>query len=174
MLRRQMLRPYRKPLIVMTPKSLLRHALAVSTLEELATGGFQNVIPEIDAIKPAQVETVVFCSGKVYYDLLEQRREAKLNNVALIRVEQLYPFPQADVDRVLKDYTQAKDIVWCQEEPENQGAWFLMRNYILESLGKGQQLRYAGRPAAASPSTGYPSVHLKEQDALVKQALSKK
>jgi 2-oxoglutarate dehydrogenase E1 component len=172
MLRRQMIRPYRKPLIVMTPKSLLRHPLAVSTLDELANGGFQNVIPEIDKIKAAEVETVVFCCGKVYYDLLEKRREAKLKNVALVRIEQLYPFPKADVEKVLKQYAQVKDIVWCQEEPENQGAWFMMRNFILECLGKTQKLRYAGRTAAASPSTGYPSVHLKQQDDLVKQALS--
>jgi 2-oxoglutarate dehydrogenase E1 component len=172
MLRRQMIRPYRKPLIVMTPKSLLRHPLAVSSLDELAKGGFQNVIPEIDKIKAADVVIVVFCCGKVYYDLLEKRREAKVNNVALIRVEQLYPFPKADVDNVLKQYAQVKDIVWCQEEPENQGAWFMMRNFILDCMSKTQKLRYAGRTAAASPSTGYPSVHLREQDALVKQALS--
>jgi 2-oxoglutarate dehydrogenase E1 component len=171
MLRRQMIRPYRKPLIVMTPKSLLRHPLAVSTLDELAKGEFQNIIPEVDPIKPAQVETVVLCCGKVYYDLLEKRREAKLKNVALIRVEQLYPFPTADAEKVLKQYAAVKDIVWCQEEPANQGAWFMMRNYIEECLGKGQKLRYAGRTAAASPATGYPSVHLREQEALVKQAL---
>ncbi|MES2217004.1 MAG: 2-oxoglutarate dehydrogenase E1 component [Pseudomonadota bacterium] len=172
MLRRQMVRPYRKPLIVMTPKSLLRHPLAVSTLEDLSKGGFQNVIPEIDAIKAQQVETVIFCCGKVYYDLLEKRRELKLNTNALVRIEQLYPFPNEDVEKVLKQYANAKDIVWCQEEPANQGAWFMMRNFIQDCMGKGQKLRYAGRTMAASPSTGYPSVHLREQEALVKEALS--
>jgi 2-oxoglutarate dehydrogenase E1 component len=174
MLRRQMVRPYRKPLVVMTPKSLLRHALAVSSLEELTTGGFQNVIPEIDAIKPKQVEIVIFCCGKVYYDLLEKRRGDKLTNIAIIRIEQLYPFPKENVDEVLKQYENVKDFVWCQEEPENQGAWFMMFHYLHACLGKGQQLRYAGRSAAASPAAGYPSVHLAEQESLVRQALALK
>jgi 2-oxoglutarate dehydrogenase E1 component len=172
MLRRQMVRPYRKPLIVMTPKSLLRHPLAVSTLDELSKGGFQNVIPEIDDIKAKEVERVVFCSGKVYYDLLESRREQKLANVALIRVEQLYPFPKKDFKEAIKSYAQAKAFIWCQEEPQNQGPWFSVRDEIQDSLPEGQKLSYAGRSAAASPATGYPSVHLKEQHALVKQALT--
>jgi 2-oxoglutarate dehydrogenase E1 component len=173
MIRRQMIRPYRKPLIVMTPKSLLRHPLAVSTMDDLAKGGFQNIIPEMDDLKAKQVERVVFCSGKVYYDLLEKRREQKITNVALIRIEQLYPFPKADAEKILKTYSHVKDFVWCQEEPQNQGAWFTIQHDIVALLSADQKLIYAGRSAAASPATGYPSVHLKEQQALVKAALTK-
>jgi 2-oxoglutarate dehydrogenase E1 component len=171
MLRRQMVRPYRKPLIIMSPKSLLRHPLAVSQLKELTEGTFQNVIPEIDAIKGKQVDTVIFCCGKVYYDLLEKRRAEKIQNIAIVRIEQLYPFPNEEIDQVLKPYAGVKDFIWCQEEPKNMGAWFVMQDYLEEHLGKGQKLRYVGRQAAASPSVGYPSVHLKQQELLVSQAL---
>lgn len=173
LLRRQMLRPYRKPLIVMTPKSLLRHPLAVSALQELESGEYQVVIPEIDTIDPKKVDRVVLCCGKVYYDLLEKRRELDLKNVAIVRVEQLYPFPEEELSKILKSYKQAKEIVWCQEEPMNQGAWYASQHHFQACLAEGQKLSYAGRPASASPAAGYLSVHLREQEALVKQALQK-
>ncbi len=172
MLRRQMIRPYRKPLIVMTPKSLLRHPLAVSSLDDLVHGEFQLVIPEIDPIDPKAVDRIILCSGKVYYDLLEKRRADKLNNVAIIRIEQLYPFPEEVLKKVLAAYPQVNNIIWCQEEPMNQGAWFSTQHHLLACLGSKQQLRYAGRAASASPAAGYASVHLQEQQALVNQALT--
>lgn len=171
MLRRQMIRPYRKPLIVMSPKSLLRHPLAVSSLNDLTDGEFQLVIPEIDQIDMKKVDRLVLCSGKVYYDLLEKRRELKLNNVAIIRIEQLYPFPKEYLKKELNPYQHAKSIIWCQEEPENQGAWYNSRHHMLACLYQGQTLEYAGRPESASPAVGYASVHEKQQTRLVMQAL---
>jgi 2-oxoglutarate dehydrogenase E1 component len=171
LLRRQLLRPYRKPLIIMSPKSVLRHPLAVSMLEELSTGEFQNLIPEIDKIDPKQVDGVVFCTGKVYYDLLDARRSKKIKNKAIIRIEQLYPFPDMLYHQILTEYAQAKDIVWCQEEPQNQGAWGYIQSDLLDGLKKGQVLRYAGRQASASPAAGYHAVHDKEQKELVEKAL---
>jgi len=171
LLRRQMIRPYRKPLIVMSPKSLLRHPLATSTLDELATGEFQLIIPEVDKMDIKKVDRLVICSGKVYYDLLEQRREKKLNNVSIIRLEQLYPFPEKAFAEAIKPYHHVKQVIWCQEESQNQGAWNAMQPYLAEALGKGQGLQYAGRPASASPAVGYHSVHEKQQKELVAQAL---
>ncbi len=171
MIRRQMVRPYRKPLIVMTPKSLLRNPLAVSSLEDLSNGEFQLVIPEIDDIKNA--DRVVICCGKVYYDLLEKRRANNINNVAIIRVEQLYPFPEEKFKEVLAPYKNAKNIIWCQEEPMNQGAWYSIQHHLAACLATNQQLSYAGRAASASPAVGYASVHLQEQEELVMQALTK-
>jgi 2-oxoglutarate dehydrogenase E1 component len=173
MLRRQMIRPFRKPLIVMTPKSLLRNPLAVSSLDDLSKGEFQNVIPEVDDINAKNVDRVVFCSGKVYYDLLEKRRELKLSNVALVRIEQLYPFPDEDFKSIMAPYSHVKQIVWCQEEPMNQGAWFSIQHDLRNNLNEKQALAYAGRAASASPAAGYLSVHLAEQAALVLQALTK-
>ncbi len=171
MLRRQMLRPARKPLIVMTPKSLLRHKLAVSTLSELSEGGFQLVIPEVDAIKPNEVRRVVLCSGKVYYDLLQMRRDKKLTDVAIVRIEQQYPFPRDELSEVLTQYNKAHDVIWCQEEPQNQGAWYQISHHLIASLAKHQHLNYAGRSASAAPACGYPKQHLAEQQALVEEAL---
>lgn len=171
MLRRQMIRPYRKPLVVMTPKSLLRHKLAVSTLEDLAKGQFHTVIPEIDAIKAKKVKRVILCSGKVYYDLLEKRRAQNIDDIAIIRIEQLYPFPEKDLKNVLEDYAHVTDFVWCQEEPKNQGAWYSTQHWFLGCLSEKQKLSYAGRPRAAAPAAGYLSLHQKEQQALVEQAL---
>ena len=172
LLRRQLIRPYRTPLIVMTPKSLLRHKQAVSTLEDLSQGQFQLVIPEAESILPMpKVQRVVVCSGKVYYDLLAKRQELKLDHVAIIRVEQLYPFPHDDLMAQLKLYEQAKDVVWCQEEPKNQGAWLVLRDRIEACLAKGQSLHYAGRASSASPAVGYMKLHLKQQAELVDQAL---
>ena len=171
MLRRQVLRPYRKPLIVMTPKSLLRHRLSVSSLEDLAQGAFQPVIGECDDIKPAAVRRVVLCSGKVYFDLLQQRREGQLGDVALLRIEQLYPFPQEALAAELYRYARAKEVVWCQEEPRNQGAWYQSKHHFRTCMLKGQRLQYAGRPASASPASGYFNLHVEQQRALVQQAL---
>ncbi|MFC6439864.1 2-oxoglutarate dehydrogenase E1 component [Bowmanella sp. JS7-9] len=174
MIRRQMVRPMRRPLIVMSPKSLLRHTLAVSSLEELAEGKFHNAIGEVDALDPKQVKRVVMCSGKVYYDLLEQRRKNEQTDVAIIRIEQLYPFPHDDIQDVLKDYQHVKDWVWCQEEPQNQGAWYCMQHNFWASIPETGKLTYAGRAASASPAVGYISVHNAQQKALVEDALTVK
>lgn len=172
MLRRQVVRPMRRPLVVMSPKSLLRHPLAVSSLEELATGEFKSVIGEIDDLDPKTIERVVFCSGKVYYELLEQRRKGELNNIAIIRIEQLYPFPENDLQAAIKDYQHVKQFVWCQEEPQNQGAWYCSQHHFRAAIPEGTYLTYAGRNASAAPAAGYMSLHVKEQQALVTQALS--
>ncbi|MGF1682603.1 2-oxoglutarate dehydrogenase E1 component [Photobacterium minamisatsumaniensis] len=172
MLRRQVVRPMRRPLIVMSPKSLLRHPLCTSTLDELANGNFQPAIPEVDDLDPKQVKRVVFCSGKVYFDLLEQRRKNEQTDVAIVRIEQLYPFPKEDVEAALADYQHVNDFVWCQEEPQNQGAWYSSQHNFRSALPAGAQLEYAGRPASASPAVGYMSVHLKQQKALIESALT--
>ncbi|MGB0987224.1 MAG: 2-oxoglutarate dehydrogenase E1 component [Pseudoalteromonas spongiae] len=173
MLRRQVVRPMRRPLIVMSPKSLLRHPLAVSSLEDLAEGMYKNVIGEIDDnIKPENVERVVFCSGKVYYELLEQRRKNEQENVAIIRIEQLYPFPEKELVAELEQYSHVKQFVWCQEEPQNQGAWYCSQHHFRAAIPEGTYLTYAGRKASAAPAVGYMSVHVKEQQALVQDALS--
>jgi 2-oxoglutarate dehydrogenase E1 component len=171
MLRRQALRPFRKPLAVLTPKSLLRHKLSVSSLDDLTQGGFKLLIPEIDDIKAAKVERVVFCSGKVYYDLLEARRAAQVDDVAIVRIEQLYPFPQAEYAEVLAGYPNAHDVVWCQEEPGNQGAWYQIRHRLQEPLKQKHVLSYAGRPPSASTAAGYMELHLQQQKALIQDAL---
>jgi 2-oxoglutarate dehydrogenase E1 component len=166
-----MVRPYRKPLIVMTPKSLLRHKLATSPLQDLAEGEFHLIIKEIDDIKADKVRKVVLCCGKVYYDLLMKRRENKQTDIAILRIEQLYPFPKANLIEELQRYQKAKEIVWCQEESKNQGAWYSIKHCIEESLASWQTLSYVGRKASASPATGHTLVHLKNQQLLVDQAL---
>lgn len=172
MIRRQMVRPMRRPLIVMSPKSLLRHPQATSTLEELAAGQFHNVIGEIDALNPAEVSRVVFCSGKVYYDLLEERRKRDIKSIAIVRVEQLYPFPVEEMAAVLAQYQHVKDFVWCQEEPQNQGAWYCSQHNFWAAIPAGAKLTYAGRDASSSPAVGYLSVHNKQQQALINAALT--
>jgi len=171
MLRRQMLRPLRKPLIVMTPKSLLRHPLSVSRLEELATGGFYSVIDDIDDLKPSAVTRIVLCSGKVYFDLLKARREAKVDSVAVVRLEQLYPFPSEEYEAILSKYSNAREIVWCQEEPQNQGGWYQIRHRLQSKLGPLDELLYAGRAGAAAPATGISALHEQQQKNLVTAAL---
>ena len=171
MLRRQMLRSYRKPLIVMTPKSLLRHKGAVSPLTDLSTGEFQSIIPEAEDLAVKKIRRIVFCSGKVYYDLLEARQVHGIADVALIRVEQLYPFPISDYAEILNQYKHVSDVVWCQEEPQNQGAWYQIRHRLQESLQDNQQLYYAGREGAAAPASGIFKIHLQQQQALVEAAL---
>ena len=177
MLRRQVIRPLRKPLIVFTPKSLLRHKLAISTLEELAEGSFQTVIPEVDALDPTKVERVVLCSGKVYYDLLQERRDREQENVVIIRLEQLYPFPEEQLLEALEPYTNIKDMVWCQEEPMNMGAWYSSQHHmrrVLQLQSPGLYLNYAGRDAAASPAAGYMALHIEQQQNLINDALTVK
>ncbi|AWN75672.1 2-oxoglutarate dehydrogenase E1 component [Legionella anisa] len=171
LLRRQVIRNFRKPLIVMTPKSLLRHKLAVSPLEDLFKGKFHNVIPEIDTLDAKKVTKVVLCCGKVYYDLLQMRRDKELNHIALVRIEQLYPFPKKALTTELNKYTQAKQIIWCQEEPQNQGVWFSSQHNIKDCLRPEQSLHYAGREFAAAPAVGSPALHAQQQQALVAQAL---
>jgi 2-oxoglutarate dehydrogenase E1 component len=171
MLRRQMKRGFRKPLIVMSPKSLLRHRLAVNSLEDLTEGHFQEVIPEIDPHDPERITRVVACSGKVFYDLLETRRERRLEQVAIIRVEQLYPFPQALYNAQVDRYPNVTDLVWCQEEPKNQGAWFESLHHLERGLPSHLRIRYAGRAPSASPAVGYYSVHVEQQQQLVNEAL---
>jgi len=173
LLRRQMLRPFRKPLVIMTPKSLLRKPEAVSSLRELARGGFQTVIGEVDALEPQAVSRIVACSGKVYYDLLAARRERRLDNIAVIRVEQLYPFPHKQFAAEIRRYPNASEVVWCQEEPQNQGAWYQSQHYLRENMRTAQKLHYAGRPSSASPAVGYPAKHIEQQKKLVETAFGR-
>jgi 2-oxoglutarate dehydrogenase E1 component len=171
MLRRQQVRKFRKPLIVMTPKSLLRHKSSVSALTELSTGRFELLIPEAEAIDPKQTRRLVFCSGKVYYDLLEAREVNGINDIAIIRIEQLYPFPIVEFAELIRQYDHVEEIVWCQEEPQNQGAWYQIKHRLQEPLADHQQLYYAGRQGAAAPASGIFKIHLQQQQALVEAAL---
>ena len=174
LLRRQMVRAFRKPLVIMTPKSLLRNKDATSPMSEFTKGEFRTVIPELDAaVDGAKVKRVIACSGKVYYDLVKKRAERKSTDVAIIRVEQLYPFPHKAFQAEMKKYPQATEIVWCQDEPQNQGAWFFVQHYIHENMLEGQKLGYAGRPASASPAVGYAHLHQEQQKALLEQAFTK-
>ncbi|MCX7153577.1 MAG: 2-oxoglutarate dehydrogenase E1 component [Proteobacteria bacterium] len=173
LLRRQMLRPFRKPLIVFTPKSLLRKKEATSPLKDLAKGSFQTVLSEIDALEAKDVTRIIACSGKVYYDVLSARRERRHDNVAIIRVEQLYPFPHKQFAAEMKRYPNANEVVWCQEEPQNQGAWYQIRHYLQENMRDEQRLFYAGRPSSAAPAGGYLAKHNERQKALVDQAFGK-
>jgi 2-oxoglutarate dehydrogenase E1 component len=169
MIRRQMRMATRKPLVVMTPKSLLRHKLAVSTLDELAGGLFQELIPDATA-SAKKVRRVVACAGKVYYDLLEEAQKQGIKDVALVRVEQLYPFPRAQLAAELKRHG-AKEVVWCQEEPQNQGAWYQIQHHLRACLQPGQVLDYAGRARSPSPAAGHMDEHVAEQAQLVADAL---
>ncbi|MCW8830107.1 MAG: 2-oxoglutarate dehydrogenase E1 component, partial [Gammaproteobacteria bacterium] len=171
LLRRQMVRNCRKPLIVMTPKSLLRHKLCVSTLDDLASGQYQRVIAEIDDINPKKVEHVVLCSGKVYYDLLEKRRAEKIENVAIIRVEQLYPFPARELNDLLKCYTKTRRLIWCQEEPKNQGSWDFLEPRANAMLEGGWELHYVGRVSSSAPAVGSAKLHAIQQAELVERAI---
>ena len=171
MLRRQMLQNFRKPLIVMTPKSLLRHDQSVSALEDLAGGAFARVIDEVDEITADEVRRAVFCSGKVYFDLLKARRNSGIRDVALVRIEQLYPFPSDEYHSALARYRNLREVVWCQEEPQNQGAWYQIRHRLVEPLKPGVELLYAGRAPAAAPATGIGPAHAREQQTLVDAAL---
>ncbi len=174
MLRRQVIRPVRKPLIALTPKSLLRHKLAASTLEEFTDGAFHTVLGEVDERDPDGVDRLVLCSGKVYYDLLESRREAGLDNIALVRLEQLYPFPEAQLAAIIAPYRSLRHVVWCQEEPMNQGAWYSSQHHmhrVLAGHDPKLALAYAGREAFAAPASGYAARHVERQRRLVHDAL---
>jgi 2-oxoglutarate dehydrogenase E1 component len=175
MLRRQAIRPLRKPLVVMSPKSLLRHKEAVSSLEDLASGHFHNVLDETDALDKNAVKRVVLCSGKVYYDLLAARRERGIEDIALVRLEQLYPFPEAELLQVLRNYPNITEAAWCQEEPQNQGAWYSSQHHMRRVMFAHKQevyLRYVGRDPSASPAAGYMALHLAQQEQFINDALS--
>jgi 2-oxoglutarate dehydrogenase E1 component len=172
-LRRQMVRNVRKPLVIMTPKSLLRNKDATSPLSEFTRGGFQTVIGEVKEIKAEKVKRLVVCSGKVYYDLVKKREERGSDDVAIVRIEQLYPFAHKAFSSEMKKYPNATEIVWAQDEPQNQGAWFFVQHYIHENMSDGQKLGYAGRAASASPAVGYSHLHQEQQKALVDGAFGK-
>ena len=172
LLRRQMIRPIRKPLIVMTPKSLLRHKEAVSTMKDLADGHFHCVIGECEKLVAKNVRRVVVCSGKVYYELAAYRREHKIHDVAIMRLEQQYPFPHEEFKSQVLKFPNAKEVVWCQEEPQNQGAWYRLRAYIRADMQPKAVLAYAGRPVSASPAVGYMAKHMQQQKQLVEDAFA--
>jgi 2-oxoglutarate dehydrogenase E1 component len=172
-LRRQMVRNVRKPLVIMTPKSLLRNKDATSALSDFTRGGFQTVIGELKEIKPEKVKRLVVCSGKVYYDLVKKREERGSDDVAIVRIEQLYPFAHKAFASEIKKYPNATEIVWAQDEPQNQGAWFFVQHYIHENMLDGQKLGYSGRAASASPAVGYSHLHQEQQKALVDGAFGK-
>jgi 2-oxoglutarate dehydrogenase E1 component len=175
MLRRQAVRMQRKPLIVMSPKSLLRHKDAASSLEELANGEFKRVIGEVDDLDAKKVKRIILCSGKVYYDLVNARREKKINDIAIIRLEQLYPFPKESLEKEMAKYPKATEVVWAQEEPRNQGAWYWIasRHHLDTQLGSKQKLLLVSRPASSSPAVGYLAKHNEQTKALIESALGK-
>jgi 2-oxoglutarate dehydrogenase E1 component len=173
-LRRQMIRQFRKPLILMTPKSLLRNKEAASPLIEFTKGVFHTVLPERDeSIDPKKVTRIIMCSGKVYYDLAKARADKSIGDVAIIRVEQLYPFPHKAISTEMKKYPALEEVVWCQDEPQNQGAWFFIQHNILENMSEGMRMAYAGRPASASPAVGYAHLHQEQQKSLINAAFAK-
>ena len=172
LLRRQMVRPMRKPLIVITPKSLLRRKESTSNLNDLAAGNFQSVISEIDALDAKKVKRIVACSGKVYFDILAERRARSIDDIAVIRLEQLYPFPHAEFAAEMKRYPKAYSVIWAQEEPGNQGAWHRIQHYLLRNMREDQELAYALRPSSASPAVGYLAKHNEQQKAVINAALS--
>lgn len=170
LLRRQMVRNCRKPLIIMTPKSLLRHKLCVSTLEDLTHGGFSWVLPEVDELE-TKIKRVVICSGKIYYELLEARRVNRIHDIAILRVEQIYPFPGEQLDALLAQYKDTNDLVWCQEEPKNQGGWDFSKLRIPALINKRWQLSYAGRQPSSAPAVGSAKLHAQEQQQIINSAL---
>jgi 2-oxoglutarate dehydrogenase E1 component len=175
MLRRQVKRPLRKPLIALTPKSLLRHKEAVSSLDDLCEGTFRTVLPPKEMPDPRKVTRLIMCSGKVYFDLLEKLRSDKREDTLIVRIEQLYPFPHDDLDAVLAPYRKIKTAVWCQEEPMNQGAWYCSQHHMRQALGRLSPklvLQYAGRTPSAAPAAGHASIHAQEQKQLVEDAFS--
>lgn len=174
LLRRQMIRPLRKPLIAMSPKSMLRRKESVSSLEDLAAGSFMSVIPETEQLDPKKVRRIIACCGKIYYDLLAYRREHKIVDIAIIRIEQLYPFPHDDFQAEIERYANVRDILWCQEESGNQGAWHRIQHYLLRHKRPDQVLGYALRPSSASPAVGYLAKHNLQQNELVAAAFREK
>jgi 2-oxoglutarate dehydrogenase E1 component len=172
LIRRQIVISTRKPLIVMTPKSLLRNKASTSSLEELSTGSFQLVIDDDLIVDKEQVKRVVLCSGKVYYDLIEALASSGQKDIAVVRVEQLYPIPHEELSYIFNSYPANSEICWCQEEPRNQGAWYQTMHNLIAYMHDGQEIYYAGRPSSASPAVGYYSVHIEEQNKLVKDAIT--
>ena len=171
LLRRQMIRPLRRPLVVMTPKSLLRHRHSVSSLNDMTQGHFQNLIDDTSIQDKAAVTRVILCTGKVFFDLDEGRIARKDSTTAIIRLEQLYPMPQKALETALAGYPNCQTLVWCQEEPRNQGSWHRIQNHLSRALRKGQRLQHVSRDASASPAVGYYQKHLEEQKTLVNEAL---
>jgi len=170
LLRRQMIRDMRKPLIIMSPKSMLRLRESTSSLEELAEGMFRPVIAEVEAIDPDKVRRIIVCSGKIYYDLIAHRTAQQITDMAIIRLEQLYPFPHEEFKAEIKRYGKAKEVVWCQEEPGNQGAWHRIQHYLLRNMRPDQIIGYALRPSSASPSVGYLAIHKQQQKEVIEAA----
>ena len=173
MLRRQVKRPLRKPLVAITPKSLLRHKEATSGLDDLTQGTFQTVLPEKEPPEPKKTRRLIMCSGKVFFDLLEKKKADERDDVMIIRLEQLYPFPAEDLDEILKPYTKLTHVVWCQEEPMNQGAWYPSQHHMRQALHRHNPklyLQYSGRDASAAPACGHLAVHIEEQKKLVNDA----
>jgi 2-oxoglutarate dehydrogenase E1 component len=167
LLRRQALNRCRKPLIIMAPKSLLRHPLAVSDLSDMDSSYFQDVLDDSDKLKNAS--HLLLCSGKIYYELLQKRRELKKRHTAIVRLEQLYPFPEVQLSNILKTYRKTQKYFWVQEEPENMGGWFFVRPRLEKVIGK--PVHYVGRKASASPATGFPHIYRQEQDAVIEEAM---
>ena len=173
LLRRQAIRKMRTPLVVISPKSLLRNPKATSSLKDLTKGSFKCVIDDEVKNKPS-ITKVVLCSGKVFYDLKDRQNSEQKDNIAIVRIEQLYPFPYDDLEEILMEYENVKDIVWCQEEPQNQGAWFSHRHRlqrVLDRLGKDKEITLVSRPPAAAPAVGMMKLHLEQQSNLVTEAL---
>jgi 2-oxoglutarate dehydrogenase E1 component len=171
LLRRQMRWLCRKPLVVMTPKSLLRHRLSVNSLEDLTQGRFRPVLYETEALEDAAVKEVVLCSGKVYYDLAERRQALKRRDVAILRIEQLYPFPEEELKQAFQRYPAARRFIWCQEEPRNQGVWYQTQHRLWRTMPQGATLEYAGRPTSAAPAVGSYQLHIAQLHALLDEAL---
>ncbi|GAB3277093.1 2-oxoglutarate dehydrogenase E1 component [Parahaliea aestuarii] len=174
MLRRQAIRPLRKPLVVMSPKSLLRHKEAISSLEDLAHGHFHNVLDETDDLDKSAVRRVILCSGKVFYDLRAARREREIKDIAIIRLEQLYPFPEAELLQILSAYPNVEEAIWCQEEPMNQGAWYASQHHmrrVIHAHKSDVYLSYVGRDASAAPAAGYMALHLEQLERFINEAL---
>jgi 2-oxoglutarate dehydrogenase E1 component len=175
LLRRQIIRPLRRPLIVMSPKSLLRHKEAVSSMDELANGAFQNVIAETETLIVDNIERLIICSGRVYYDLIEKREQLNASNIAIVRLEQLYPFPEQELADAIAPYKNIKKVLWCQEEPKNQGAWYSTQHHLREVIKQHDEnlyLEFAGREASAAPAAGYMALHLKQLEDFINQAIT--
>ena len=169
LLRAQVKADYRKPLIVMSPKSLLRHEASTSPLSELAEGGFRTVLGETEELDNAAVKRLILTTGKIYFKLRETRSARYDNSTAIVRIEQLYPYPAEEIAEVLQQYPNLEQVVWCQDEPRNQGAWWYIKSLLLDSI-QGLPLVYAGRPSSASPAVGYMALHLKQENQLVTDA----
>jgi 2-oxoglutarate dehydrogenase E1 component len=172
LLRDQQKRAFRRPLVIMTPKSLLRHRLSTSTIDDFTQGALSLVIEEFDEHQVADIQRVVLCSGKVYFDLLKARRERDIKNIVILRIEQLYPFPRKTLKDILQQYLYAHELVWCQEEPRNQGAWYQIQHHLRVSKPKTMTLGYSGRPPSASPACGNARLHALQQQELIDRALS--